>query len=67
MFNIHKLSHMKHHLPGEISEYSIGDPVFASGRVCKWKNTVDEEGASTGGEWTYVYVKSNQKVQLENM
>ena len=59
MFNIHKLSHISqtitHEAPftGEITEYSIGDPVFASGRVCKWKNTVDEEGASTGGEWTY--------------
>ena len=30
---------------GEITEYSIGDPVFASGRVCKW-NTSKKE-------WTY--------------
>ena len=30
---------------GDVSEYSIGDPVFASGRVCQW------DGVKS--EWTY--------------
>ena len=38
---------------GEATDYAIGDPVFASGRVCKWKTSNDEDGRSTGGEWTY--------------
>ena len=27
---------------GDVSEYSIGDPVFASGRVCQWDGVKSE-------------------------
>ena len=34
---------------GEATDYAIGDPVFASGRVCQWKPNAEGDG----GEWTY--------------
>ena len=33
---------------GDASDYAIGDPVFASGRVCRWNPSETE-----GGEWSY--------------
>ena len=38
---------------GDISEYAIGDPVFASGRVCKYIPVRDADSNITGGEWSY--------------
>ena len=38
---------------GDASDYAIGDPVFASGRVCRWTLKAPSEDDPPVGEWTY--------------
>ena len=53
--NIQSSQTIIHEAPytGDITEYAIGDPVFASGRVCKYVPVKDADGNITGGEWSY--------------
>ena len=53
--NIQYSQTITHEAPytGDITEYAIGDPVFASGRVCKYISVKDTDGNITGGEWSY--------------
>ena len=53
--NIQYSQTITHEAPyaGDITEYAIGDPVFATGRVCKYVPVKDADGNITGGEWSY--------------
>ena len=55
MVNIQYSQTVTHEAPftGDASDYAIGDPVFASGRVCRWTLKAPSEDDPPVGEWTY--------------
>ena len=55
VINVQYSQTITHEAPytGDITEYAIGDPVFASGRVCKYIPVKDADGNTTGDEWSY--------------